>query len=599
MTIRTNDTASYNRIRDLTDFLFFKNTPLTNFTNTIHFDSNEERDKFFIKENHYQSLNFKTRFNFVRDMSTIRVPANIYNYGDLQNVNYCTFLSEFEPKTRYYAFVVGIKYINHGTTEINLLIDPVMTFTQGSVLNSLLNINVLRQHLSKSLYNNSLNELKRNDDVLNCFTKNYKYERGIYFNNLLVLIQSTADLTKEFGTENQPKITSSTGCTFDKVTSPVDLYMIHKAKWIDFSKQLASYPWIAQNLVKIILIPACFFDESKDFDKVTPSFDFDGLYKLKNEGASRPEKIIEKLKGLTLTRKTINELLDISNPAFLHLARNGYFNIELYAWDGQKVALDSSCISKDLEFTCEKIVGYENEIAIYPKGYNASDYDDVTRETEKGSYLNSAIIFKNFDSVPVLINAQKLAWAKSANQRALAEKKLVTNRISNVLNNHSDLQSRFFDSASLISNFSPMNLFGKFTDEYEFYRTQQAQFKDMALDTPTLTQQTNSNSFQIANNNFGITMKIASPDIGELEKIKKYYAMFGYKWERYHGKLDNVHSMTICNYVKFSGNWTLPNINPALIEMMKAQFENGILLWHNNNTNNPFVQNPINNTFRS
>lgn len=41
---------------ELTSFTFFKNTPLIDFQNTIHFDSNSERDDFFLNGNHYETL---------------------------------------------------------------------------------------------------------------------------------------------------------------------------------------------------------------------------------------------------------------------------------------------------------------------------------------------------------------------------------------------------------------------------------------------------------------------------------------------------------------------------------------------------------------
>ena len=59
--------------------------------------------------------------------------------------------------------------------------------------------------------------------------------------------------------------------------------------------------------------------------------------------------------------------------------------------------------------------------------------------------------------------------------------------------------------------------------------------------------------------------------------------------------LDKVNSMTVCNYVKFSGSWTIPGADVSIIEMMKAQFENGVRLWHNKNTRNPMIQNVLTN----
>lgn len=80
-----------------------------------------------------------------------------------------------------------------------------------------------------------------------------------------------------------------------------------------------------------------------------------------------------------------------------------------------------------------------------------------------------------------------------------------------------------------------------------------------------------------------------------MNKVRKYYKLFGYQINDQSGQLKSVESMSICNFVQFSGSWTIENTDVALIEMMKSQFENGVRLWHNNNTPNPMAQNILNN----
>ena len=71
--------------------------------------------------------------------------------------------------------------------------------------------------------------------------------------------------------------------------------------------------------------------------------------------------------------------------------------------------------------------------------------------------------------------------------------------------------------------------------------------------------------------------------------------MFGYQMNDVSNQLDSLMSMSICNYVQFSGSWTIAGVDVALIEMMKAQFENGVRFWHNNGTANPMRQNVLEN----
>ena len=48
----------------------FKNTPLIDFQNTIHFKNNDERDTFF--NDKYETIRFNNPFNWIRDKSTIK-----------------------------------------------------------------------------------------------------------------------------------------------------------------------------------------------------------------------------------------------------------------------------------------------------------------------------------------------------------------------------------------------------------------------------------------------------------------------------------------------------------------------------------------------
>src|SRR5699024_12709303 len=112
--------------------------------------------------------------------------------------------------------------------------------------------------------------------------------------------------------------------------------------------------------------------------------------------------------------------------------------------------------------------------------YNSEE--DVER-----SLINDVIFIKNFDDVPIMIYNYNLSMAKSANQRQLAESKLVSNSIANITDKGADPKDRFMDAMSLVSNLSPASLFGKFVDEHDFYKQQQAEQKDMALNTDTVT----------------------------------------------------------------------------------------------------------------
>lgn len=569
-----------------TTFTFFKNTPLIDFQNTIHFGNNAEREAFFLSGGHYTKLATESKnFNWVRDRSTVDVSIP---YNDFRGVNYCTFLSDFEPGVRYYAYVMEYKYINDANTRVFLLIDPIMTFMQGVVLSTLKNLSISRQHLTFYNYESRLPQLKTNGDILKTSSKKYFYKRQLTFDSFMVVFQCACDLTADFGTVDDPKIETSKGVVYDGIISPVNLYVVAFNEFNNLMGSLAKYPWITQNIKSVLMIPTDFIDQNDLYNCGTIDGGFTTLKAFVGNGISTQPDLSP---HINMDMIELYALFGLDNLQEKHLLRNEYTTIECYAWDGQQLIIDTGLLHKDkgLNFKAMQVVGYKNQVAIYLDGYKTSDANI------QGSFLNDAIIFSNFDEIPILVDNFNLSLANTANQRKLTESKLLTNRVSNILDPKADLKTRFMDAASLVSGFSLSNLFGKFSDEYEFYRTQKAEQADLALNTPTITSQSNGNAFQVANGLFGLSVKFSKPDSLEMYKIKKYYQSFGYECNEENAYLSHPHSMSIANYFQFKGSWSLPNVDVALIEMMKAQFENGVRFWHNDNTSNPMIKDLIDN----
>lgn len=585
--------------RKLTKFRFFKNTPLIDFQNTIHFKSNQERDAFFLEGNHYPELQVQHEdFNFIRDRSTVDLNVS---YDEMRGVNYCTFKSDFED-TRYYAYVVNYEYIgtynDSEVVRVYLLIDGIMTFTQGNVLSNLPNLNIMRQHLPRDRYNNRIWELKNNDDVLKTSTKSYIEEREMIFDDLVIIIQSSADLRGGFGTEDDPKIRTSEGITFDNVSSPLELYVVEQQHFKEFMEKLNPFPWIAQNIRSMLIIPKDLIENRYQSVSTQSDFGFNHLHILRDGDHSNNATLNTNLQELSFTMNDLYELFDLDPEEDKHLLRSEYTTTELYTFNGQQLLLDNGLLNPriGLRLRLTQVIGFHNEIYFYVDGYQTDTTIPTGEQANRfGSFLNNSISFDNFDDIPMLIDNYRLALANNANQRQLAEARQPTNRIQNIMDPNASLKDRFFDAASMISNFSISSMFGKFADEHEFYRNQQAEFADLALATPTITQQTHGNSLQIANGFFGLHQKFSAPSTHEMNEIKKYYKLFGYMTNDRGTYLADVHSMSICNYVQFEGSWTIPNVDVSLIEMMKAQFENGVRLWHNNNRPNPMTQDVLSN----
>lgn len=576
----------------LTDFVFFKNTPLIDFQNTILFNNNLERDNYFLNGGHFPTISFEgIRFNFIRDRQSLQLNVS---YNDIQGVNYCTFISDFEPNVRYYAHVISYEYVNDGATRVNLLIDGIMTFCQGNTINNFKNLSVTRKHLGHSEYNARIKELQNNDDIIKTHTKRYTHTDEYNFTDFDILIQSSANLTMDFGTVDDPKIVTSDGIKFDNISSPLDIYIVSQTHFNSFMVTLSKYPWISQNFRSISMIPSILL-EGRKVKVSMNSGNFNELYTLIDGQSTNKGEFDDKLQIISKSILSLCNVFGLDVNEDKHLLRNEYTTSEIYSWDGQQLFIDNGQLTDTygLFLRSSFVSGYHNEVAIYVEGYKGKD-GSINRE---GSFLNDAIFFRNFDDIPIMIDNYNLSMSKSANQRQLAESRLVSNRIGSISDSSSNVQDRFYNATSLLTNFNPITLFGKFNDEHEFYQNQQAEFADLALQTPTVTAQSNNNSLAISEGFFGLHLKHAQPIKSEWDKIKKYYKMFGFLVNDESSKVD-VRTNTICNYVQFSGNIIIPNADISITEMVKAQFENGVRLWHNNGTSNPMDRDVLENKMR-
>ena len=311
-----------------TKFTFFKNTPLIDFQNTIHFESVQERDAFFLEGNHYSTLNIPYNdFNFIRDKSTIVINVP---YDQMQGVNYCTFKSDFEAQ-RFYAYVVNYEYVNDNAIRVYLLVDAIMTYTQGLALNSLTNLHVQRENLPLSHYNSRLHQLKNNDDVIKTATKQYFKEDSAVFTDFVVLIQSGVDLLRDFGTVDDPLMETSNGRVYDRVTSPLNLYVVEMNQYNNLMGRLQKYPWISQNIKSVLLIPKDFL--AGNYSSVQSQHtlkDFNHLNVISGSITNK-STLLSKLNTISYSMDELYNLFGLSSQD-KHLLRNEYTTTEVYKW---------------------------------------------------------------------------------------------------------------------------------------------------------------------------------------------------------------------------------------------------------------------------
>lgn len=583
----------------LSKVTLFYDTPMTTLNETIHFDTNEERERYFFITSGLKKVEFEGNFNLVKDRLTLRLPIP---YEDCDGINYGHFKDGFTGKD-YYFYVMATQYANEKVTIFQVVVDVLMTFTQGNTLTGISNVTVNRQHLPDNLYQRRLRELKTNFDILNATSKRYVHSKSYQFKNLYVLLQSASSLTASFGSIEKPKNTLPLGGVQDNIVSPVGLYTLKAEDFREFTRLMSDYPWIGQNISDITLVPNEMINQEslekvKLNDKETP-FDF---YRLKSGFHSKKVD----LSTLGMTKDEVLSTLGIPKNEE-HLLRSGYFTCEIYNWNGESLLVDLADMpDSGINFNVYQTLGFNNEMKIYLEDwYNNGDKDQGG--FKRGSFLNNSIGFSDFTKLPLLIDNYKLSLANNANTIAYNNSQTTTGRVKNISKNLADPNQSLLEKATNIftdayslmgGGLSLTNIGGKIASDTEYYRKQKAEFADLALTPATVTPSNKGFAFNIGNGIFGLTMKFSAPSDAELEKIRKYYNMMGFEFDE-KGTVDDIHSMTICNYLQIDGQFKINGIPTQYMEQLKALLMAGVRFWHFNNKQNPLLQNPLENKRRN
>lgn len=574
----------------LTEIQLFKNTPFTDLVNTIHFESDVDRDLFF--DSHYDKITFENKFDMVKDRLTIQAPLSpAQTYG----VNYARFRSEYDNNKWYYAFVTNCEYVNDRVMNVYMMIDTVMTFLQGDFTPFLNNVQVLRQSLNMSSFSKYKDYLLTNSDVLK-FPKRYRYQALQGWKEQCVVFTSSVSLASDFGNEDDPKLRTSAGQTYDSVVSPVDLYLCSsQSVFSSIMTVLSNYPWISQNINNVAIVPADMVDQ-KDFENFhsdkTPVLNQIGFYQLKEGGKTKTQK----LDKISATLNQINERLfgDENVPDFVK--REEYGNLTLTDWSGQTVDYNPAFLPSDgLQVYGQSTFGYHNEIRVFADRYQ-SDQENSIDGLWRGAYTMNGLIFNQFDDIPVLVDNYKLSYAQSAHQRALANSKTISGRLNQITSPNASIKDKIYNSVALTTSLyskSPLgvasNAVGMLGNEYEYYRQQKAELEDKAISAPTVGSQNNSQAFNIAKGIYGVTVKYQSISVNDVQQVIKYHALFGFEFKQV-VKVEKVDSCKKCNFLQCTGNFSLKNVPSTFMPQLKATLENGVRFWKNNNSENPFGQ---------
>ena len=549
--------------------------------NTLHFNSNSERDNWF--DTHFignNTIEFPNRFNYRYDRGTVNVPMNMEK---LQGFNYCRFIDGWDGKA-YYAFIVKTTYLNDKTTQLDLVIDVVMTYTQGNVLENLQNVEVIRQHLPMQRLKGREEYLRTNNDIIATSTMFFTDPKpfttdntnGVNFLNVMYIIQSAVKLDGDFGTEDKPKMQTATGNTYDHITSAVNLYLIEGGALNELLTVLSDYPWITQNFKTIVKVPTMFFDLNK-----LKTITCKGVSMYVLDGTES----IELHLPFNLTKDKIKEVLGLKQHED-YLVRDNVINIYLTDYRGNQLNFETGKIKDRNDIIASCVFGSFNEIDVFSTVYGQRN----TNNSAQGFYRDNQMSITTFDNVPVMVNNYILNKANTAYSRQLENSKTLSGRIDAIKNPNSSVKDRLFNAVSVYSNVfagglasAPAKGAGLFADEYEYYRNQKAQMNQWKISPPTVSEGSYSNATLSKRGDWGIWLKVSTINDIELKSLRRYYGNFGHEAMSSDNQIFNVNSMSKANWVQFKGNYWIEDIDRELFDQLKTLFEGGVRLWHNYN----------------
>lgn len=607
----------------------------------------------------------------VRDRLTVNITYE-FDRGTFNNersfidnmigVNYCYFYDE-NTKKRFYCQVVKTEYVNDAVTKFYLAMDVLTTFFQGDFSRNIGTVHIIRQHLPKAKYKDNL-YLLASRDKLQCspprVIKQFYYKLGavlpekkldkstknkhiVYkedISKLYVVFQSSADLSSDFGTIDEPKLKTSGGTIVDYVTSPVDVYALKMKEANKYFDKLGDYPWIEQNIKNINIIPDNFIDSGMLEEVTQKSVHVAGLKKFKDGSVSKLNtgKDLESIDiPFTKADNYISKKFSLSDvfKEEKHLFNSGYFKYFCTNWSGANLELQPEKLPDgDLKWGVKTILGYDNKIMFFPRLYNNDNenlyYEQGTEynisnkfqiDVPRGEYIGASLMFNSWDTLPILIDNYKMSLANSAYDRKLSEENRLGNQFNNFMQDPFSQKGLYGGMNTLGTVFggagSAMtagfgagglgggllsgglsvggNLLGNWKSEYEYYRNQKAQFDQMKIQRPTETTQNLGNSFSYKNGTFGVSVKLYAVTKEDYMRALRYHKSVGYQWDTY-SKLDSVTTMSHVNYVQFDGDWIMGEIPSEFQQVAKQLFREGVSVYHNpNKIADPFSDDILNN----
>lgn len=364
----------------------------------------------------------------------VRIPLGI---GYAQMFNYIKVETPAQPMVdadiprTFYYFITDVRRIAPDTTEIIVQLDVWNTYRKYV---SFGNCYLERGHVLMAEKNRMLDhgrEFMSVPEGINLgdeyITRSYQvHDIGAGF-DYSILVVSTIDWTKPFGTVTDPKLNMATGTRNQNMFNGVNIYIMNVATWQAVASYLSSFPWIEQGIIAIQAVPSSLVTLSK-FKKITVSGlavagTNTGIYSMDNTSSSVPtDNGVNSRVTFDLFknwRANVKGNLTEKYRVFDKLFTFPYMQITLSAFNGQPLVLKPEAWNNDnMSVTQYAQVSPPNSRVVWsPNYYNSLFIYDATKNNNTrffGDFLGQQTGIYNWPTFMMANDGAKLAYASQA-----------------------------------------------------------------------------------------------------------------------------------------------------------------------------------------
>ena len=206
-----------------------------------------------------------------------------------------------------------------------------------------------------------------------------------------------------------------------------------------FFTHLGDYPWIAQCIQEVTVIPTYMLDNyGEQWDEVTMHNNGPVLKCLRSGISQAPDPVFE------LTPDDLRSYLGIYGGdmnCFDNMLKQGLLQMYITNHQGQKLVIEPEFIRDGFNMKVIQTIGYKNNITLRP-----TQYKTIRNASVIGEGLDYSISLSNFDRVGFNIDNQTLYKASVSYGREIAQSNNLSGRINRATDSSNNLTDRLFSA---------------------------------------------------------------------------------------------------------------------------------------------------------